>query len=134
MELGLTGQVAMVTGGSQGIGKATALALAREGVQVAICARGRESLQQTAAAIQAETGRTVLAVQADMTRLEDIQRFVATTARSWEGLTSWSIASTPEPHARLARSQSSSDAHASGGSTSTLQEIGADRAASLVAT
>ena len=43
MELGLTGKVAMVTGGSQGIGKATALALAREGVQVAICARGREA-------------------------------------------------------------------------------------------
>ena len=41
MDLGLQGKVAIVTGGSKGIGKATALALAQEGVDVTICARGR---------------------------------------------------------------------------------------------
>jgi 3-oxoacyl-[acyl-carrier protein] reductase len=86
MELGLTGKVAMVTGGSQGIGKATALALAREGVRVAICARGVEALRQAAAEIQAETGRTVLAVPADMTSLVDIQRFVATSVQELGGI------------------------------------------------
>lgn len=48
MELGLTGKVAVVTGGSKGIGKATALALAWEGARVAICARGEEALRQAA--------------------------------------------------------------------------------------
>jgi 3-oxoacyl-[acyl-carrier protein] reductase len=47
MQLGLAGKIAIVTGGSMGIGKITALALAQEGVQVAICARGTEALQET---------------------------------------------------------------------------------------
>ncbi len=46
MDLGLQGRVALVSGGSKGIGKASALALAREGVRVAICARGQELLEK----------------------------------------------------------------------------------------
>jgi len=86
MDVGLAGKVALVTGGSKGIGQATALALAREGVQVAICARGVEALQQTANDIQAKTGHKVLAVRADMTSLEDIKRLVATTVQELGGL------------------------------------------------
>jgi 3-oxoacyl-[acyl-carrier protein] reductase len=86
MDLGLAGKVALVTGGSKGIGQATALALAQEGVQVAICARGAEALQQTAHELQAKTGGKVLAVRADMTSLEDIQRLVATTVQELGGL------------------------------------------------
>ena len=78
MELGLQNRVALVTGGSMGIGKATALALAREGVDVAICARGKELLDSVAAEIAAETERTVLPIVADMNKEEDAQRFVRT--------------------------------------------------------
>jgi 3-oxoacyl-[acyl-carrier protein] reductase len=81
MELGLAGKVAIVTGGSKGIGKTTAFALAREGVHVAICARGRDALQQTAGEIRQATDRKVLPVQADMTNQDDIKRLVATTVQ-----------------------------------------------------
>ncbi len=79
MELGLEGKVAIVTGGSKGIGRATALGLAQEGANVAICARGVEDLEVAAAEIAEITGRTVLPVRADMTVLEDIQNLVSTT-------------------------------------------------------
>src|SRR5688572_12552718 len=90
MELGLTGKVALVTGGSVGIGKATALALAQEGARVAICARGREQLEQTAKEIETATGNAMLAVVADMAQLGDIQRLVATTADALGGSIFWS--------------------------------------------
>ncbi|MEX0762875.1 MAG: SDR family NAD(P)-dependent oxidoreductase [Dehalococcoidia bacterium] len=48
MDLGINGKNALVTGGSRGLGRQAALALAREGVNVAICARGEDTLQDTA--------------------------------------------------------------------------------------
>ncbi len=53
MDLGLSGKVALVTGGSRGIGRSIALALAAEGCNVAITARGRERLEQTVREIEA---------------------------------------------------------------------------------
>ena len=86
MELGLEDKVAIVTGGSKGIGRATALSLAREGVNVAICARGVEDLKEAAAEISEMSGRAVLPVRADMTVLEDIQNLVATTVAELGGV------------------------------------------------
>ncbi len=53
MDLGLRGKVAIVTGGSRGIGRAICLGLAEEGCHVALCARGEERLSQTEAEIRA---------------------------------------------------------------------------------
>ena len=75
MELGLKGKVAVVTGGTEGIGKATALQLAREGANVEICARTQKALVEVAAQLQ-KTGSQSLAVQADMSKVEDIERFM----------------------------------------------------------
>ncbi|NQW23277.1 MAG: SDR family oxidoreductase [SAR202 cluster bacterium] len=86
MDLSLEGKIAIVTGGSKGIGRATALALAQEGVDVAICARGAEDLENAATEIRAKTGRKVLAVQADMSNPEDIKKLVATTVSELGGV------------------------------------------------
>lgn len=75
MDLGLKGKVALVTGGSEGIGAAAAKAFAREGARVAICARREEPLKAIEAEIRAAGGEC-LPVAADVRRAEDIERFV----------------------------------------------------------
>ena len=82
MELGLKGKVAIVTGGTQGIGRATATLLAREGASVAIAARGRERLDQTAEEIRS-AGGSVLAIQADVSKAADCERLVAETVKAF---------------------------------------------------
>jgi 3-oxoacyl-[acyl-carrier protein] reductase len=78
MDLGLKNQVALVTAASKGLGKAAALAFAREGAKVVICARS-DQLEQTAAEIRQETGAEVLSVRADVTRQQDIDKLVKAT-------------------------------------------------------
>lgn len=70
MDLGLQGRTALLTGASKGMGRACALALAREGVAVTLVARTPGPLEATAAAIRAETGATVTAIAADITTPE----------------------------------------------------------------
>jgi NAD(P)-dependent dehydrogenase (short-subunit alcohol dehydrogenase family) len=77
MDLKLTGKTALVTGGSEGIGKGIALGLAREGVDVAICARRKQPLEATANAIAKESGRKIVAIPADLTKDDDTKKFVA---------------------------------------------------------
>jgi len=75
VDLGLKGKTALVTASSKGIGKQCALALAAEGANVVICARGGEQLEQTAHEVAAVAGADrVLAVAADLSRAEDIER------------------------------------------------------------
>ena len=78
MELGLRGKVAMVTGGSRGIGKAIALGYAEEGCHLSICARSAAALEQAAEALKMH-GVEVLTVPADLTESDASQRFVRAT-------------------------------------------------------
>lgn len=82
MEFGLRGKVAVVTGGTEGIGKATALTFAREGAKVAICARRQDLLDATAAEIT-KAGGEVLAISADMSKAADCKRFIDEVARKF---------------------------------------------------
>lgn len=77
MELGLAGKVALITGGSEGIGRATALSLAREGARVAICARRPDVLEAAGEHIRSLTGADVLAVQADVRQPAELEKVVA---------------------------------------------------------
>jgi NAD(P)-dependent dehydrogenase (short-subunit alcohol dehydrogenase family) len=76
VDLKLKSKTALVTGGSEGIGKAIAMALAKEGVDVAICARRKEALDATAKEIAAATNRKVIAIPADLTKDDDAKNFV----------------------------------------------------------
>jgi 3-oxoacyl-[acyl-carrier protein] reductase len=82
MDLGLSGKVALVTGGSRGIGKTTALRLASEGAKVAIVARGAEALAAAAAEIRAAGGE-VLTITADLAQPDNAARAVAATAAAF---------------------------------------------------
>ncbi len=70
MDLGIAGRKAIVCAASKGLGKACALALARAGVALTICARGRETLEATAREIGTQTGVPVTALACDVTTEE----------------------------------------------------------------
>ncbi len=76
MDLQLNDKTALVTGASEGIGKAIARALAREGVDVAICARRKEPLEAAASEIARETNRKIIPIPADLTKPADAENFV----------------------------------------------------------
>ena len=78
MDLGLNGKVAVVTGGSEGIGRGAAQSLGREGVSVVVCARRADVLQQAAAEVAEATGAQVVPVAADVTLAGDIERVIQT--------------------------------------------------------
>jgi 3-oxoacyl-[acyl-carrier protein] reductase len=79
MELGLEGRVAIVGGGSRGLGRAIAYELAQEGVSTTIFARNEAALAATAKEIGVASGRPVHHVVADATEAGDLQRVVAET-------------------------------------------------------
>lgn len=76
MELGIAGKVALVSGGSKGMGRAVALDLANEGCKVVIAARGAEAVEEVVREIRAK-GQTAAGVSADMTSEAGIERAVA---------------------------------------------------------
>ena len=82
MDLGLAGKVALVTAASKGLGRASAQALAAEGVSVVITARGEAALEEAAAAIRAEGGE-VHTMVADVTQTEVPAQLVEETERRY---------------------------------------------------
>ena len=86
LDLGLTGKVAIVTGGSEGLGRATAMRFAQEGCHVVICARRKDVLERAAEAIRKQTGVQVLAQTADVTRPADVEAVVNATLAAHGGV------------------------------------------------
>ena len=82
MDLGLEGKYALVTGGSHGIGRSTAFALAEEGCNVAICARNKERVKKTVKEIKAK-GVNSIGISADVMIKEDIDRVIETIIDTW---------------------------------------------------
>jgi NAD(P)-dependent dehydrogenase (short-subunit alcohol dehydrogenase family) len=72
-----------VTGSSRGIGRAVAERLCREGTNVILCARNRESLAEARQALEADDGGRVLAVEADLTQVSGAERVVEAAASAW---------------------------------------------------
>ncbi|MEP7215132.1 MAG: SDR family NAD(P)-dependent oxidoreductase [Anaerolineaceae bacterium] len=85
MELELTGKTVLITGGSEGIGKAAATEFAREGAHVAICARRSDILESAAAEIRSATGGQVVAIVADVSTLAGCNQFVQQAAEKLGG-------------------------------------------------
>ncbi|MCB2001238.1 MAG: SDR family oxidoreductase, partial [Rhodoferax sp.] len=81
MDLKLKGKVAVVTGGSLGIGRAITEALAAEGVRVAIVARSKDALQQAADAIGVASGVEILAAPADVSSTEQVEAMMEMVAK-----------------------------------------------------
>lgn len=86
MDLGLQGKRAIITGGSKGIGFASALALAAEGARVAIVARNAGPLQEAAEAIRVKTGTEPLVLVADVASREEARLAVEQAAEHFGGL------------------------------------------------
>ena len=82
MDLQLDGKIALVTGASRGLGRATALALAREGADVVLSARNQDPLDEVAGAVR-RRGRRALAVTADAGKAEDRERLAARALESF---------------------------------------------------
>jgi NADP-dependent 3-hydroxy acid dehydrogenase YdfG len=78
-------KVAVVTGASSGIGRATALALAREGMHVALAARREDALEEVARAVR-DLGREALVIPTDVTQREQVEHMVAQAMARWEGV------------------------------------------------
>lgn len=85
MDLGMKDKVALVTGGSRGIGRSIALALAAEGCRVGICARGAEQLERALAELRA-LGSTAFGWTADVKQAGQVEEFIGQSARALGGV------------------------------------------------
>lgn len=86
MDLGLQNKVALITGGSKGIGLVTALTLTKEGAKVAICARSEEGLESARDYIKEQTNIEVFTVAADVRNEEECKNAIDSTVQHFGGL------------------------------------------------
>ena len=86
LELGLKGKVAIVTGGSEGLGRAAVERFAWSGARVTACARRKDVLENTVEAIRKATGAEILAVSADVSRAADCRAVVEATVGRFGGV------------------------------------------------
>jgi 3-oxoacyl-[acyl-carrier protein] reductase len=84
MELNLLGKVAIVGGSSKGIGKGCAVKLAQEGAHVVLCARHSQALRETENHIKSFSKSKVLAIPADLSKMEDVRKVVAQTIQEFK--------------------------------------------------
>ena len=86
LDLGLSGKVAIVTGGSEGMGRAAAERFARSGAHVTICARRKDVLERTAEDIRKATGAKIVPVSADVSRAAECEAVVAAAVQQFGGV------------------------------------------------
>ena len=86
MDLGVTGKVAIITGGTEGIGRAAAEWLSAEGAKVAIVARTESDLKRVAGEISTETGHEVIGVAVDMRNEQAVRDMVETVVAKLGGV------------------------------------------------
>lgn len=79
----LKGRIAVVTGAGSGLGRAAALAFAREGASVALLGRRLDKLEETAKLLETETGQKAMPIQADITVKEDIHAAIDSLVNAW---------------------------------------------------
>ncbi len=86
MDLGLKNKVALITGGSMGIGFAVAKGLAQEGIHVVVCARNEDRAESAVEEIRKKYGVRALGIRVDVTRVKDIEHLVARTEKEFGGV------------------------------------------------
>jgi 3-oxoacyl-[acyl-carrier protein] reductase len=86
MDLGLKDKVALVPASSSGLGRAVALAFAREGAKLAICSRRQDAIDEVAKEAKDAYGAEVLAMEADLANQEDIEKVLKSTLDTYGGI------------------------------------------------
>jgi 3-oxoacyl-[acyl-carrier protein] reductase len=82
MDIGIKGKFALITGGSHGIGRAIAIALADEGCNVAVCARDKKRLDEVSGQLKQRNVKSMV-ISADVLILSDIDRVMDEVTRNW---------------------------------------------------
>jgi len=103
MDLGISGRRALVCGGSKGLGRAAALALAREGADVTLFSRSTEALQIAQREIAAETSAKVTFVAGDVTKRESREALIAAVPAPDILVTNPGVRQTPDDFATMSR-------------------------------